>query len=301
MRYSGGSLIRYAYSVDNDIAPPFKAIEKGAFPHWGMSTFCPPGSAVRETDFEYGFASADVTGLEMPPLPPNSIGTIIDDFSAYLDVCNNPQYRHFHATTSWVYAQQPGPVLPLFTPGVQTTFGDIHCLITEQLDLEQEHNPSWEDRPFDSLQWRGQTSGPLWDIHGPWKTTHRARLHLLSHQEEGTRKVIITDERDNAKVVQVANERLNHLFLDVGMVGPAVQCIKEDGTCAKMYVVFGGYDKRISFDRAALYKYVLGELFLSSSFLRERVIGDTNWSLSCLSDVDGNRFVFFACCLLKFS
>jgi hypothetical protein len=32
------------------------------------------------------------------------------------------------------------------------------------------------------------------------------------------------------------------------MVGPAVQCVKEDGTCDEMYEVFQGYDKRISFD-----------------------------------------------------
>ena len=41
-----------------------------------------------------------------------------------------------------------------------------------------------------------------------------------------------------------------------------MQCIQEDGTCEKMFEVFQGYEKRISFDRASLYKFVLGELLL---------------------------------------
>lgn len=174
-----------------------------------------------------------------------------------MDVCDSPQYRHFHSTTSWVYSQHPKAVLPLWTPGVQTTFGDIHGLIVEQLDLVQEHDPSWESRPFTSLVWRGQTSGPLWDALAPWKTTHRARIHLLSHEEKFTKKIVVTESDDTARVVEVENYRVNPLFLDTGMIGPAVQCVVEDGTCDKMYEVFQGYDKRMSFDRASLYKYVL--------------------------------------------
>lgn len=222
-----------------------------------MPVFCPPESAVRAPGFDYGWAPMDSTGLEMPPLPAHAIGTLVDSLSVYLNVCENPQFRHYHATTSWVYSHHPTPVMPLFTPGVQVTFGDIHGLIVEQLDMESQHDPTWEERPFTSLQWRGQTSGPLWEKNSPWKSTHRARLHLLSHQETSSRNIILTDDDDIARVVEVPNYRLNPLFLDTGMVGPAVQCVKEDGTCDKMYEVFMGYDKRISFDRASLYKYVL--------------------------------------------
>ena len=223
-----------------------------------MPVFCPPDSAVRAEGFDYGWPDMASTGLEMPPLIAGSVGAILDDFKGYMDVCSSPQYRHFHATTSWVYAHHPTPVLPLFTPGVQPRFGDIHSLIVEQLDLFQEHNPTWAERPFSMLQWRGQTSGPLWDSVTPWRATQRARLHLLSHQETGSRTIVVTDENDVMRPVEVPNYRLNPLFLDVGMIGPAVQCVKEDGTCDKMREVFGGYDKRISFDRASLYKYVLG-------------------------------------------
>ncbi|KAM0753095.1 hypothetical protein T439DRAFT_311762 [Meredithblackwellia eburnea MCA 4105] len=236
---------------------PFWPIELGPEPHHSIPVFCPPDSLVRAEGFDYGWPDMESTGFEMPPLAEGAIGSVLDDFVGYMDVCNSPQYRHFHCTTSWVYQHHPTAVLPLFTPGVQRRFGDIHALIVEQLDLFQEHDPTWEERPFTSLQWRGQTSGPLWESKTPWKTTQRARLHLLSHQESGSRKIVITDENDVMRSVEVPNYRLNPLFLDAGMIGPAVQCVKEDGTCDKMNEVFQGYDKRISFDRASLYKYVL--------------------------------------------
>ena len=247
---------------DDDEAEPFEPKLRGQFPHWGMPVFCPPGSAVRAEGFDYGWAPAESTGFEMPPLEPGTIGSLVDSLKGYMNICDSPQYRHFHATSSWVYQHHPTPVVPLFTPGVQVTLGDVHGLIVEQLDLEAPHDPTWEERPFTSLQWRGQTSGPLWEKTTPWRTTQRARLHLLSHQETGSRKITITGENDVMRSVEVPNYRVNPLFLDTGMIGPAVQCIKEDGTCDEMAEVFGGYDKRISFDRASLYKYVLGALRL---------------------------------------
>ncbi|KAK4053960.1 hypothetical protein OIO90_003797 [Microbotryomycetes sp. JL221] len=242
---------------DTDEEPPFEPKLRGQAPHWGMPVFCPPGSAIREPTFEYGWASMESTGLEMPEPEEGSIGTLVDNFKGYMNICENPQYRHFHCTSSWVYQHHPTAVLPLITPGVQATLGDIHGLIIEQFDLDNQHDPEWDERAFTSLQWRGQTSGPLWEKVVPWRSTQRARLHLLSHQESGSRKIVLTDGNDVMRTEEVPNYRLNPLFLDAGMVGPAVQCVKEDGTCEEMERVFQGYDRRLSFDRASLYKYVL--------------------------------------------
>ncbi|GAA5885867.1 hypothetical protein JCM6882_004185, partial [Rhodosporidiobolus microsporus] len=247
-----------AGQYDEDENPPFWPKEVGPFPHWGYPVFCPPGSAVREEGFDYGYhAGLEATGYEQDPPVEGSIGSVVGDFKGYMNFCDAPHYRHTHCTTSWVFSHHPTPVMPMFTPGVQATFGDVHALIIEQLELEAKHDPTWEERPFTSLQWRGQTSGPLWEKMTPWRTTQRSRLHLLSHQEDGRRNITVTDEHDVMRSVEVPNYRVNPLFLDTGMVGPAVQCVQEDGTCDKMFEVFQGYDKRISFDRASLYKYVL--------------------------------------------
>jgi hypothetical protein len=47
---------------------------------------------------------------------------------------------------------------------------------------------------------------------------------------------------------------LNAAYLDVGMVGPAVQCATEDGTCDEMTRVFKGYKQRLSIDEVKRYK-----------------------------------------------
>lgn len=240
-------------ATDTDMRPHMPSVAPG----WGMPTICSAESAVRQTGFDYGFADKAFTGHEMPELPEGADGTVIDSFLKYMDTCDSPQYRHFHSSSSYVFPWHPGPTMPLFTAGVQSQFADIHCIITEQFGLESRHDPTWEEKPFDRLVWRGQTSGPLFDKGTAWRSSHRARLHILSHQEDGARTIAITDEDDNVKLVEIPNYQLNPLFLDTGFVGPPVQCIKDDGTCDEMTQVFNGFDPRLSFERASLYKYVL--------------------------------------------
>lgn len=251
---------------DTEMKPKVPSVAPG----WGMTTICPSNSAVREEGFDYGVVDKSYTGHEMPELPQGAVSTVIDSFLGYMDVCNSPQYRHFHSSSSYVFPWHPGPTMPLFTAGVQSHFADIHCIITEQFGLESRHDPTWEEKPFDRLVWRGQTSGPLFDKGTAWRSSHRARLHILSHQEDGSRTIAVTDEKDIVKTVEVPNFQLNPLFLDTGFVGPPVQCIKEDGTCDEMREVFNGFDPRISFERASLFKYVLdvdGKLMFQATLI----------------------------------
>ena len=103
---------------------------------------------------------------------------------------------------------------------------------------------------------KGQSSGPFYDQYSAWKSSHRARLHILSHNEEGSRNITIADENDLVKTVEVPNFQLNPTFLDTGIVGPPVQCHQEDGTCDEMTKVFNGFDPRVTFEKASLYRYV---------------------------------------------
>lgn len=87
-----------------------------------MPPTCPPNSAVRQPDFVYGKASLKSTGLEIPEVPEGGIGSVIDSFKGYMDVCNSPQYRHFHTSSSWTFPLGQGVVMPFFTPGVHVNF-----------------------------------------------------------------------------------------------------------------------------------------------------------------------------------
>ena len=135
---------------------------------------------------------------------------------------------------------------------------DIHCIITEQFGLESRYDPTWEERPFQRLIFKGQSSGPFYDENSAWRSSHRARLHILSHAEEGSRNVTVTDASSGIVTgsAAVPNYQLNPTFLDTGIVGPPVQCNQEDGTCDEMGRVFNGFDARVSFEKGNLYKYV---------------------------------------------
>lgn len=222
---------------------------------------CPPGSAVREKGFDYGWASMDSTGYEMPPLIEGSVGSVIENQTAYMDHCNAPHYRHFHCTTSWVYEHHPKPVVPLFSAGVQSAMGDIYTIIVEQLGISAPSDPEWEDR-IDKLVWRGQTSGPYWSADVPWRATQRARLHLLTHQTDGQRSINMPATGEVVVPKSFSNAEVNEEYFDAGMNGPPVQCSKGDGTCDKMTEVFGGFDKRISLEDEAQHKYLLGIFLL---------------------------------------
>ena len=89
--------------------------------------------------------------------------------------------------------------------------------------------------------------------------SHRARMHLLSHQRDGSRTILLADPEDDDIVSEreYPNSVLNPAFLDTGMVGPPVQCSKEDGTCDEMASVFDGFDDRMSLEEQDTYKFAL--------------------------------------------
>lgn len=120
-------------------------------------------------------------------------------------------------------SRRQGPFLPIFSPGVLASFGDIRSIITEQWEDNIPEDRPFSERTDSRLVWRGQTSGPqYWSTQWPWKSSHRARLHLLAQEEEGSREIILADaeKEDVMQKVEIPNRVLNAAFLDVGMIGP---------------------------------------------------------------------------------
>ena len=109
----------------------FKPVEASVEPGWGMPTVCPPDSAARASDFDYGFADRELDGHQMSPIPEGKgvLGTVVDSFYKYMDVCDSPQYRHFHSSSSYVFPWHPTPTLPLFTAGVHSHFSGESMLL----------------------------------------------------------------------------------------------------------------------------------------------------------------------------
>ena len=137
-------------------------------------------------------------------------------------------------------------------------FGDIKSIITEQWEDKLPLDVPFEDRTDSRLVWRGQTSGPqYWSTQWPIRSSHRARLHLLGQEEEGSRDVLLADPKrdDEMRKVSIPNRILNKAFLDVGMTGPPVQCDVEDGTCDAMTEMFHGFKDRMSLQEAQRYRF----------------------------------------------
>jgi len=57
-----------------------------------MPQTCPSGSPMREEGFDYGVASKDWTGTEMPSLPEEYAASFVRDTIAYSDVCKNREF-----------------------------------------------------------------------------------------------------------------------------------------------------------------------------------------------------------------
>lgn len=74
-------------------------------PGWGIPQTCETGSAMRDPTFDFQDPNVAQTGLEMPPRPLGGVGSLIGSFKNYVDVCNSPDYRHYHASTSWSYRE----------------------------------------------------------------------------------------------------------------------------------------------------------------------------------------------------
>lgn len=92
---------------DSEMAP----IMESPPPGWGIPQTCPIGSAMRQNDFVFLDPDMTATGFEIPTPPPGAIGSLIGGFKEYLDVCESPQYRHYHASTSWSYRESSPKVL----------------------------------------------------------------------------------------------------------------------------------------------------------------------------------------------
>lgn len=262
------------YEIGKSAEDPSRFQPK-ARPPEGLSQLqatCPPTSALRKVDF--GQAPMNATGLELPEPPLGAATSFIGAIRPYLDLCANPQYRHFQSSVSFGHAYGPSPLLPLFTPGVHGNFPDIHSVLLDGLDTQYayqaEHvsnqargwpdrpevaraiklgriepdpadsdDVAWADKPFDRVAWRGQNSGLFWSKHTPWRATGvRARMHLLSKQTDGSRALLVADERGVARAtLPWPNKILNPAYFDTGITGPPVQCADDpdDRTCDELY------------------------------------------------------------------
>ncbi len=182
---------------------------------------CAPNSPLRRS--ERGEFTPDYSGAAQR--------SFVYDHAKAVDLCQHPESRNLHGHTM-LQGVPLGPLVPLFTFAKTRMHADILSTPLEQYsDTYEGYEPPWEQKSRNKLLWRGTTTGAQFDKHTPWRLSQRARLHLMTHEQEGERELIWA-HRGELTTGNVSVAELNHLYMDTSFAGQPEQCDPE--TCALM-------------------------------------------------------------------
>lgn len=168
----------------------------------------------------------------IPPSGYEGLRSFIYDHGKTSDLCQHPEYRHLHGMTSKTGVGL-GPIVPLFTWAKMNLHSDILVTPLEQYSESYiGYDPPWELKSHSKLLWRGSTTGAEFRTNEPWKLSQRARVHFMTHEREGERKILWTDASGKQQEKTTSAAALNDLYMDTSFSGGPVQCDEE--TCKVM-------------------------------------------------------------------
>ncbi|GAA5996512.1 uncharacterized protein JCM10292_003018 [Rhodotorula paludigena] len=204
---------------------------------------CPPNSPLRRS--ERGEFTPDYSG--------EAVRSFVWNHAKIADLCLHPEARKLHGHTM----QQGvplGPLVPLFTFAKMRLHSDILTTPIEQWEAHYVgYEPPWEGKSMNKLLWRGSTTGVEFNRHTPWRKSQRARLHIMSHETEGT-KTILWSQRGQLREANVSVATLNDLYMDTSFSGALQQCDPE--TCELLERTMD-LKPTIGLDESNTYKYVM--------------------------------------------
>ncbi|GAA98278.1 glycosyltransferase family 90 protein [Mixia osmundae IAM 14324] len=178
----------------------------------------------------------------------------IYDHPTAADVCRNPEGRHLHGHTVGSGANL-GPLVPLLAFAKMSLNSDILATPLEQYsDTYIGYDPPWDEKPSSKLMWRGSTTGAAFQTGRPWKDSQRARLHFMSHDTEGEREIMWTDQTGATRFSNISTGLLNELYLDASLAGRPTQCDEETCNYLARNVRFAPIQ---GLDESYSYKYVM--------------------------------------------
>jgi hypothetical protein len=235
------------------------------------------------------------------PHSTSSVQICNDHNRTTMDFCVSPYLLNAHGSFAHNSARS-SRIVPMF----------VHCKDAQDSSLllpalpgwkafDRNRVISWEERISPKLFWRGRSTGCHFRGSNDWMCSvsssrfhaktpsiehsnvqQRIRLHLLAQAEDGEVELLLQD-RPGGKLRRepYPQAMVNKAYLDVGLVGPPIQCEEADGTCELM-------EKEISWlqpvgeSYGADYKFQLdvGKYSLSA------ILEPTN--LTCVTDTDGN-------------
>jgi hypothetical protein len=185
---------------------------------------CPPSSALRQSELAGPGHSST--------LPMAKHRSFIYDHQAAMDICQHPENMPLHGFTTSL-GTDIGELVPLFTFAKTVVHSDILATPLEQYSPTYTgDDPDWADKPINKVLWRGSTTGAEFAQHVDWQLSQRARLHFMSHMEDGSLPVMFADAGGIERQADFSMRDLNAAYMDTSFAGEPTQCDPE--TCAEM-------------------------------------------------------------------
>ena len=179
---------------------------------------------------------------------------MVDHNRTTMDFCVSPYILSHHGSFARDFVKS-SEIVPMFA---QCKDAQDSSLLLPALPgwtpFDREKVLNWEDKTSAKIFWRGRSTGCHFSNKLDWMRSvsssrlhakpastepvyvqHRIRLHSLAQEEDGEVKLLLQDGQ-GGKLRQGTYPQavVNEAYLDVGLVGPPIQCEEADGTCDLM-------------------------------------------------------------------
>ncbi|KWU46946.1 hypothetical protein RHOSPDRAFT_14268 [Rhodotorula sp. JG-1b] len=175
------------------------------------------------------------------------------------DLCEHPEIRDLNGFTSWA-GPRPHLLYPLFSPIKTSVHSDLlFPSITNDYYTEIGRDPLWEQKKYNQVLWRGETTGAYHAKGTGWRQTQRARLVQLANEQTGQTRLHLADASvsDSLRLLHAPSKDVLPLYFDVAYSGVAIQCSAKDTTCQQLQRDYRFDRAPMLADRENQYKYVL--------------------------------------------
>ncbi|GAA5983560.1 hypothetical protein JCM10908_000335 [Rhodotorula pacifica] len=234
------------------VLPPaalYEIAEPTGFSPW--DSLCPPNSTARRV--------SQGLPIDKPPKSASLRSLVTDEHHLAQDICEHPDVRELNGFTSW-----PGPrphlLYPLFSPMKTSLHADLlFPSITTDYYTEVGRDPLWEQKKYNQVLWRGETTGAYHAKGTGWRKTQRARLVQLANENTGQTTFHIADPStsDSLRLLTAPSKDVLPLYFDVAYTGSPIQCSTKDTTCQQLQRDYRFETKALTVDQENMYKYVV--------------------------------------------
>lgn len=240
------SLHSFTLSVDIDITQQWDN------QHIGWGSACPTNTPLR-SNFSFGNPPS------IPALRTLRPKTLVHDHLAAMDPCLHPTHSHLMGQLT-NYGKGPGPrqrLHPSFSMSSTRIHSDILTVAPEMWTEDIGNDPAWEDKKYETLLWRGTTTGTRMEEKMPyWRLSQRMRMVNMTNERTGTYDVLMSTNHNRpvGEPLTLEMASLNEKLMDIGFSGKPGQC--SPGVCAVIAKEYKFREKQ-SWGEANDHKYIL--------------------------------------------